>query len=116
MAKRKTKRLKKPRSAPPQRKYTPRMAESDYLDDLDQEVNELFAKAALLGWSWRDIARNARLSYGTVQRLGFYQTRFPEHRSVSRIRKAVTLGEELEQKFDKRKNEKHKPKKKKGKK
>lgn len=61
-----------------------------YLDNLlDQFYDESFER----GWTWKDLASNSNLSYGTIFAIGHHYVRYPRLFTIYKIAKA--LGYEL---------------------
>lgn len=64
-----------------------------YLADLHATLDQLFTYAAeVLQFTWRQLAKEADLSYVTVKRLGERQTRFPRWQTVWKIARACGIS------------------------
>ena len=57
---------------------------------LNKCVDELFSHASK-EYTWRELAKQAGLSYTTVYRLGTYKTKLPQLRTVFKLCKAVGI-------------------------
>lgn len=71
-----------------------RKMEPDYKRTLHAYIDAIFERSAdIYGWQWPELARKAGISYATVRKLGSYETRFPEMRTVYLLAKAVGMDQ-----------------------
>jgi hypothetical protein len=75
------------------------MRKSHYERELNRLIDDLFCEATNIhGWNWQKLANRAGLSYTCVYRLGTYQTRLPQLRTIILLCKALGYTIELVQK------------------
>jgi len=67
---------------------------SDYIDSLNEIVDELFEMAYRRKWNWGRFADAAGVNYQTVKNLGTKKTRLPQFRTILFLCEALggTLG------------------------
>lgn len=63
--------------------------EHEYLNALNSLLDQIYDLSADKGWSWAKLAAQSGLCYGTVCRMGNYQTTRPQLRSVLLLARAV---------------------------
>jgi len=61
-----------------------------YLPSIKELVDVLYQEAFDRHWTWSEFARQSGLSYGTVVKLGTYETKYPQYRTVQLL--AIALG------------------------
>ncbi len=66
-----------------------RYKDNVYVPDLNRLVDHLFKEAADQKWSWTRLAEESGLAYSTVKKLGNYETRYPQFRTVQLLAKAL---------------------------
>jgi len=70
--------------------------EKQYARYLHLLTEEIFVVACdVKDWTWADLAKAAGLSYSTVAKLGYRETRYPRHMTIWKMAKAVGLNYEL---------------------
>ena len=63
------------------------MSYESYLNKL---IDNVFTEASKY-WTWKELAKQAGLSYATVYRLGTYKTKRPQLRTAYQLCKAVGI-------------------------
>jgi hypothetical protein len=62
-----------------------------YRKDLNEFIDEIYARAANNKWSWSKLASRALLTQATVAKLGHRETRWPQLLTVWKLARAVGM-------------------------
>lgn len=71
------------------RKKPEKKMDKVYLPSIRALVDALYQEAFERHWNWAKLARESGLSLSTVQKLGRYQTRYPQYRTVELLAQAL---------------------------
>jgi len=71
------------------KKFKEKPMDEIYLPNLKRLVDRLFQEACNLGMEWQDMATRSGLALSTIQNLGYYQTQYPQFRTLQLLAHAV---------------------------
>ena len=66
-------------------------SEKRYEKYLVETTDTVFQRSVDIGWDWTELSQMAGVCYSTVYRLGTYQTRFPQLRTLYLLAAAVNM-------------------------
>ena len=64
-------------------------AEREYFAYLHEIIDNLYEQAADLDWSWLELSKRSKVSYGAILNLGHRRTRYPRLFTIYKLGKAL---------------------------